>query len=250
MPTEAKSQPVERTDRVGDLDIHVLEEGNGEALVFLHGWSVHAGSTRDLRELLRDRFRVIVPTLVGFGKSSPLPYPTFNLNDFGETIAAWLRQSGLTDVTLIGHSLGGAISLATAARAAKLKRLILIDSLGVPIRRSGREWAQQWLKKRLGNWQRSPLRTIRNLDAALLTHALLRPQDLTRLAQLAQTLDARPFASAIRVPTTILWGDRDEYIPRPVGEELQRLIPASSFHVVPGDHDWPLLQPEPITTFL
>ena len=237
---------------VGKLRVHSIEAGSGDPLVFLHGWSVHAGSSNGVRRMLEQRYHVFSPSHIGFGKSSVLPHKNFSIVDFANVYVEWLQKRELRNITLVGHSLGGAIGQVIAAKATSgiIKRLILIDPLGVRFERSEMQWTWSWLKKETRNLLSAPKKHAQFLVAPFLTHLLSRPKNLFTLSTLSKQLDVQEFAKKIKVPTEIIWGDKDAFIPQTVGEQLQRIIPGSTLNFVSGGHDWPLLEPEKILPYL
>ncbi|MFO0617913.1 MAG: alpha/beta fold hydrolase [Polyangiaceae bacterium] len=101
---------------VGDCDISWLEVGprgvesaGTPPLVLLHGLS-DSNHTWDLvaPTLGRTR-RVLMPDLPGHGRSSR-PDATYSIRWYARTIAAWLRATGLREIDLVGHSLGGGVA--------------------------------------------------------------------------------------------------------------------------------------------
>jgi pimeloyl-ACP methyl ester carboxylesterase len=90
--------------------INFFDSGSGLPLVFLHGFCESNKIWIDLSTELSDEYRIICPDLPGFG-DSPLPADAFSLEDIGDMLIAWLKQQGVTECIVIGHSLGGYISL-------------------------------------------------------------------------------------------------------------------------------------------
>lgn len=242
----------EHINSVGKLQVHALEAGAGEPLVFLHGWSQHAASSEHIRAMLAHRYNVLSPSHIGFGKSSPLPNDSFSIADFGHIYAEWLKQRNLINVTIVGHSLGGAIAqvIAAVAPAGTVKRLILIDTLGVRFQRSAMQWTWLWLQKETRNMFTAPKRHAKFLVTPFISHLLTRPKNLFVLSALSQQLEVKEYAKQINMPTEIIWGNKDMFVPRSVGEQLQKLISNSTFITIPGGHDWPLLEPEKLLPFL
>jgi pimeloyl-ACP methyl ester carboxylesterase len=242
----------ERIDTVGKLQVHCQEAGAGEPVVFLHGWSQHAASSTHIREMLTHRYHVLSPSHIGFGKSSALPHNDFSLADFGQVYGQWLVQRGLTNVTLVGHSLGGAIAqvITALAPAGTIKRLVIIDTLGVPFQRTEMQWTWLWLQKEVRNLMTAPKRHAQFLVTPFINHLFTRPGNLFTLSALSKQLDVQEYAKQIRVPAEIIWGEGDTFVPRSVGERLQQIISGSTFVTIPGGHDWPLLEPEKLLPFL
>lgn len=80
-------------------------------LVLLHGFcETHEVWTRFERSLAQN-YHILCPDLPGFGKS-PLPAGDFQLTDVAEALHDWLKELGIKRCILLGHSLGGYVSLA------------------------------------------------------------------------------------------------------------------------------------------
>ncbi len=242
----------EHSHHIQGMHIHSYSAGSGAPLVFLHGWSVHAGGTQHVRELLADKYCVFTPSLVGHGKSQRLPRPDFGVHDFGKLYAEWLTHLGLHDCILVGHSFGGAVAIVAASLLPPglVRKLILIDPLGAPIQRKSATWNVQWLQKEAQNVAHAPRRYMQNVVAAFGYNLTHNPRDLFRLANECKRLDVRAEAKQVSIPTTILWGDQDDFVPVAVGEELVRIMPNAQLNRVVGVHDWPLLHPEQLVQYL
>ena len=57
---------------VDGLQLHYRSAGEGEAVVLLHGWPQHSLQWHAVAPALAERYRVIVPDLIGFGRSDKL----------------------------------------------------------------------------------------------------------------------------------------------------------------------------------
>jgi pimeloyl-ACP methyl ester carboxylesterase len=90
--------------------INFFDSGEGFPLVFLHGYCESNKIWLGLSRELSNEFRIICPDLPGFGKS-PLPTSRFSLEQIGDILVEWLQSSGISQCAIIGHSLGGYISL-------------------------------------------------------------------------------------------------------------------------------------------
>ena len=84
-------------------------------VVLVHGWCCHAGFWESQVRHLVGRYRVITPDLPGHG-GSPVSCEAWNIESFRDALLAVLEQIGADRVTLVGHSLGAAVVLETAAR--------------------------------------------------------------------------------------------------------------------------------------
>ena len=111
---------------VQGLEIPVWQAGNqGETVILLHG---AGGSRRDwavVMLMLSQRFRVYAPDVIGFGQS-PRSDVTYTVDIFRDFVIDLMAALGVHETALIGHSLGGRISLAVAAALPdRVTRLVL-----------------------------------------------------------------------------------------------------------------------------
>lgn len=106
--------------RVNDRDICYWETGRGErTMLLLHTLRTQIEYTERIVPLLADGFRIIVPDLPGFGRSSKELNQPYNAALFVETIGALIKKLDLNEITLVGESIGGTIALCLAAQTPK-----------------------------------------------------------------------------------------------------------------------------------
>lgn len=124
-----------RTVPVGDREIFFSEVGSGPAVVLLHGGG--AGATglsnysRNIGALAR-KFRVIVPDMPGYGRSSKRVDQSDPFGDLAGAIGGLLDELSIGSAHLVGNSYGGAAALRLAMdRPEKVDRLILMGPGGV-----------------------------------------------------------------------------------------------------------------------
>src|SRR2546430_5886122 len=122
--------------RGGALDglrIHYVVDGRGPAVLLVHGLGGFAESWRHNIGYLGRHATVYAIDLPGFG-SSGKPRATYGLAFFAQALRRFVEATGLGRVTLVGHSLGGAVAVAYAAtHPESLERLALLgaEALGV-----------------------------------------------------------------------------------------------------------------------
>ena len=86
------------------------------SLVALHYWA-GAGHEFDLlRPLLPAGQRLLAPDLPGFGEQAAPAGFDYTVGSYGDWLVSLLARHQLTDYLLVGHSMGGKIALAVAAR--------------------------------------------------------------------------------------------------------------------------------------
>ena len=127
---QAKSQPGLENAASGaksadDVKIHYTNYGNaGRALVFVHGWSCDESYWDRQVEEFEDDYRVVTIDLAGHGESGT-QREDWTIEAYGRDVAAVVNHLDLSEVILIGHSMGGPVCI-EAARNLPQKTVALI----------------------------------------------------------------------------------------------------------------------------
>ena len=117
-------------------EISVLREGQGEDLVFLHGYlSCKESFTYQLKYFAK-YYRVTAFDFVGFGKSAPLTEP-WSVGDYAAHAARLLSALGIKrGARLIAHSFGGRVALKLlSGRQELFRKALLAGCAGIPPKR-------------------------------------------------------------------------------------------------------------------
>lgn len=215
--------------------INFSDSGKGVPTLFLHGIPDSGSVWNDVTHALRSSVRCIVPDLPGFGLSGVPAGFKVSLDDMADFVEAFLTAAGIAEpINLVVHDIGGPFGLAWAVRHPDKVRSIAIMNT---IFHSEYNW------HRYGRICRTPilgellqlLTTQSGLARSLRSNSgLTKPsrdhiQDTYRsftkpvrkmVLRLYRGLDPRVFqawdkrlrALTARVPTLVLWGDRDTYI--------------------------------------
>jgi pimeloyl-ACP methyl ester carboxylesterase len=124
-----------RVAEIKGVRMRYLVGGSGSPVVLVHGLGGAASNWVALAPALARRSRVLVPELPGHGGSSPVAAAP-NLNPFADRVAGVLEQEGVTEATVVGHSLGGSVALRLAMRhPALVGGLVLAGAAGISSRR-------------------------------------------------------------------------------------------------------------------
>ncbi len=113
---------------ISGQEIHTAEEGtrHRQKAILIHGWSSSSYAMSPLAALLSQRFSCISVDLPGYGKSPPLETKT-TIPAYAELLVDLIEEISDGPVVLIGHSMGGMISLTIAQRhPALVERMVLI----------------------------------------------------------------------------------------------------------------------------
>jgi pimeloyl-ACP methyl ester carboxylesterase len=132
----------------GEIKLNYAEGGSigKPAMVLVHGltgrWQAY---TEDFEVYGKD-WHIYALDLRGHGKSSK-PSEGYLLPDYVRDVECFLRQKVAEPVVLVGHSLGGLVTLATAFRAPEMVRALTANDpplLGVDLRIDDYPWAKLW----------------------------------------------------------------------------------------------------------
>lgn len=130
----------ERTVRVGRRDVFLTEAGSGHPVVLLHGGGAGAtGASNYARNIdaLARHFRVIVPDMPGYGRSTKDIDHEDPFGDLAAAVQGLLDEIDVESAHLVGNSYGGAAALRLAMdRPDKVGRLILMGPGGIGTTRS------------------------------------------------------------------------------------------------------------------
>jgi pimeloyl-ACP methyl ester carboxylesterase len=217
---ETEIRPLRQELRVGGWPIGYEAAGEGEPVVLVHGLS---GSTRWWSRnvpAIAERHRIYLVDLPGFGAMRSLRR-RFVLAETATWLAEWMEAAGLERVHLVGHSMGGYVSVRLAASRPELvRRLVLVAPAGVPAERS-----------MLGHLV--PLLLAARYATPAFMPVLVRdalrmgPTTLWRAARDLLAEDVRGDLQNIEAPTLLVWGRNDPLIPPAVGDLLREGIPNS-----------------------
>ncbi len=243
---------------VGGLSIFYEEQGSGPPLLFVHGLGESSFAWR-LVILELPGYRSLALDLKGFGQSDKPLDSRYTVADQATLVAQFVRALDLRDVVLVGHSLGGGVALLTArqldqAGENRLRGLVLLDSIAYPQRlpRYIRVLKTPILRDLVFRFVppeanvRAVLREvyyrrdmIRDEQVAIQVEDSLRPGATHALVETVKHLvprNADQFVAAcstVRVPTLIIWGERDPVIPLELGRRLAQDISGARLEVIP-----------------
>jgi pimeloyl-ACP methyl ester carboxylesterase len=118
------------------ISYRVSGRPEGSTVLLIHGGAAHAGWWEGVAPRLAGEYRVVVAELSGHGRSGHRE--AYGAEPWAAEMAAVLRRTTDRPAAVVGHSMGGLVGLATAARTPELvETLVLLDSrlplLGLPL---------------------------------------------------------------------------------------------------------------------
>ena len=246
-----------RTVDVDGCRIRLMEAGEGEPLLFLHGWGLSPRTYAEgINRLTGSGVRVIAPALPGFGGSDGPPLRRIGLPAYSRRIAGLLEALELDRPPfVVGHSFGGGVAIQLATDHPDLVRsLTLVNTVGgAPGRRTGMV-DSSWLRWMAGAvtelHPRALAGSLPSLARTLVPNLVRRPLTLALTARLALTVDLVEQAQALvaeGMPVLFVWGDQDRLVLPGALRSVEGVIPAEVVH---GRHGWLLTEPEEFATIL
>ncbi len=126
-----------------DTSIAYTDEGSGdEVLVFIHGLASYLPSWQKIIPLLKNRYRCIAIDLPGYGKSQEGAIKA-SIDYYSDIVSEFIKTLELKNVTLVGHSMGGQISISAVIKYPELiKKLILLAPAGIEV---FEEWERNFI---------------------------------------------------------------------------------------------------------
>ena len=132
-PSSASSGPSSHIYFSQRLRLHYVDWGNpdGPPMLLIHGGRDHCRNWDWVAEHFAKDYHIIAPDLRGHGDSQWEASGNYTQICYVYDIAQLLQQKNMHDVTVIGHSLGGAIALMyTALFPERVKKLVAIEGMG------------------------------------------------------------------------------------------------------------------------
>ena len=123
--------PEDRYVKVGETNTRYWVLGQGSPLLLIHGLGASCDYWRYNIRALSQGYQVYALDLPGFGRSAKR-MDDYSLHFAGEFVAAFLDTQGVDRASLVGNSLGGAVSLQFAVQHPhRLEKLVLVSSGGL-----------------------------------------------------------------------------------------------------------------------
>ncbi|MFI7000469.1 alpha/beta fold hydrolase [Nocardia sp. NPDC050175] len=232
----------------GPVELTVAEYGTGQPFLLLHG-GAGPQSVSAFAELFATSYdvRVLAPTHPGFGGTSR-PETLDSVGDLAALYDALLQQLDLTDVTVIGNSVGGWITAEIALlQNPRVSGIVLIDAVGLEV--PGHPVADFFALTMdevftLSFHNPDPFR----FDPATLPPAAqaIAAANRAALAAYAGTSMTDPGLAerlaGLEIPTLVLWGESDGIVDVDYGRAYAVAIPLARFQPLPDTGHQPQME--------
>lgn len=195
------TSPISAVDPHPRKSVHVLgtsisyvDEGSGDAIVFLHGNPTSSYLWRNVIPHFEGLGRILAPDLVGMGRSGKAADGAYRFTDHARHLDAWFEAAEVGErVVIVGHDWGGALGFDWARRhAARVEALVYMETIVSPVR-----WSD-WPEKARGIFQamRSPAGEELVLQKNVFVERILPASVLRGLTDAEMQVYRAPFAEA------------------------------------------------------
>ena len=108
--------------------VHYEAYGRGRPVILLHGWLESWGLWQETMDFLGDSYRTYAIDFWGFGESDK-KRESFTVPDFVLLVNDFMEQLGIKHAPLVGHSMGGTVSLSVAINhPQRVSKVVVIGS--------------------------------------------------------------------------------------------------------------------------
>jgi 3-oxoadipate enol-lactonase len=230
------------------MTLYVSEQGQGPAVVLLHGLMATGDMFRWLAEPLAERFHLIIPDLPGHGRSASVPGP-YTVEAMAAVVAAELGARGVRQAHVMGYSHGGTVAQRLALDAPPLVRSLALVATYAHNTATRRERMEGWLAPRLvrllgmrrmaslvarpGTGGGPPLRP----DQIVWLRDMLAGNGKAAMVQASREIsgfDSRPWLGRLHVPTLVVSGELDSAVPAHHVAMLAEGIPGARSITIAG----------------
>ncbi|NEW60584.1 alpha/beta hydrolase [Sulfurovum sp. bin170] len=258
-------RPITWEKRVVDSNLTHIElafdeygKEHNQTLLFLHGFGESRYTWRFLVDDLSKKYHLVTLDLKGFGESPKPEDDDYSVYDQARIVGEFIENQKLKNITIVGRSFGGGISLVLALMQEqgiiknRLDRLVLINSmsyeqklpsmmrvltypiigfLGIHLM-GDKNIAKEAYNYAFNDDKLIPLSSV-NHSAKMLSMPLAKYAYLQTVNNIIPD-DIREMEKGykdIKLPTLILWGKKDVSIPYKFGKRLHQDLPNSHLKI-------------------
>ena len=244
--------------------IRYAEIGSGPAVVLIHGQGGAWQWWLRVMPTLAAHGRMIAVDLAGFGASEPIADDDDVFQEHVGTIVGLLDHLGLAKAIIVGHSMGGLVSLQVACdHPERVSGLLLTNAGGANVSPGRLRWilavlrlfhaffSIPWVQRVVAKtrWLRAVLFSAgvyhrRTLSEPLALEILPRmaAPGFTRSLEAAAAAVNRVTPQAVTCPSLVVWGTHDRILPVSTGHELVSKIPDARLVLLEAVRHSPMIE--------
>ena len=228
---------------INNLNINYISEGEGEAIVLLHGWGSNITLFESMINVLKTKYRVIAPDMPGFGASDEPPC-AWSVSDYVDFLVEFLDKLDIKKAAFLGHSFGGRVIIKLFENGnppIEITKIILADSAGVKPKKTLKQ------KVKIKTYKMGKKVLSIPLVKKLFPDALNKFQSKSGSADyraaspvMRQTMvkvvneDLCHIFSNVTPPTLLIWGENDTATPISDAVIMEKLMPDAGKVILKG----------------
>jgi pimeloyl-ACP methyl ester carboxylesterase len=226
--------------KVNEVELYYEVHGEGEPIIFVHGWMDDCSVWKSQIELFAKKYNVIAYDHRGHGRSDK-PKGDYSIQTLSNDLHSLIQKLNFEKVTLIGHSMGGMTALIfTLDHPDKVSKLVLV---GTTAKMTFSFRIYLWVMIHIFsyesfargkiefNYHEPSEQVIKEaLDIAMKTPKYAAYECFT---EFTKNYDIRDRVSKIKVPTLIVVGEKDKATPVEMSQYLNRQIEGSKLRFIP-----------------
>lgn len=237
------------------MSIYRETQGRGQDVFLIHGWGMGGNVWESLAAKLRQRYRVTIVDLPGYGRSAHYALPEYNLQSLAGELISLIRPDAASTTTVVGWSLGGLIAMQMALAYPNVFDRLVLVAASPQFQRSG-DWPhavdgailQNFAAALTSSYQQTiqQFLAIQALgsdyareEIRLLRGKVFRDGEpdktaLRKSLEILQTTNLRGRLHGIGTDTLIIAGERDRLVPAAAAKQLAQRITGSQLRVIKG----------------
>ncbi|MBC8170032.1 MAG: 2-succinyl-6-hydroxy-2,4-cyclohexadiene-1-carboxylate synthase [Anaerolineae bacterium] len=245
---------------IKQANYHLIEEGQGEPLLLLHGFTGSSANWREHMTVLAQELRVIVVDLPGHGATN---VPHYSMEAVAADLIAILDALNIPKVHLGGYSMGGRLALSTAIHyQGRIQSLILESAspgMATEAERRARIQSDEALARKIEQggieafvqeWEQLPLFATQSKTMKLHLHKLRLQNSPDGLVNSLRGMGTGVQPSLwhklpeFKIPVLLLAGEFDTKFTE-LARQMQAALPDADLEIIPGaGHTLHLEKPE------
>ena len=228
---------------INGFEINYTDEGNGQPILFLHGWgsslSVWNFIVNHLKQ--QNKYRLVALDFPGCGESS-VPENPLQLEDYTSLVVEFCKHLNINEPTVFGHSHGGRVTLALAGnKMLNIKKAVLFGAAGLKPSKNIKTKIKVFTFKAVKFFLTLPI--IKNYTQDTLNKARKHfgssdynnaPPVMRKTLVNLVNEDLTDILPKISCSVLLIWGSHDTAVPLYLAKKMEKLIPDAGLCVLDG----------------
>lgn len=227
--------------KINEINTAYIEAGIGNDVILLHGWGQNKEMMQMIFDHLKDRFHVWALDFPGFGQSDEPPV-AWGVEDYELFLEDFIRENGIVDPILIGHSFGCRVAIRYAAKNQNhVRKMCLTGAAGIRPKH-GLDWQIRTKVYKAGKWflkatgQKEKLEEMqKNAGSEDYRNAkgIMKPTFVKVVND-----DVSPILKDVKCSVLLVWGEFDTAAPLWMGKQMEKEMPDAGLAIFEGDDHW------------